>query len=117
MVGREQIDAQAAKNLGESLRYTAGVVPEFRGAASGNFDQIIVRGYSVDRYWDGLKIPGLGNYGTPNPDLYLMERVEVLKGPASVLFGQASPGGVVNMVSKRPLPVPPRKAALRSRPR
>ena len=106
VVTREQIDAQAAKNLGESLRYTAGVVSEFRGAASGNFDQIVVRGYTADRYWDGLKIPAIGNYGTPNPDLYLMERVEVLKGPASVLFGQASPGGVVNMVSKRPLPIP-----------
>lgn len=106
IVTRDQIDDQAATNVGEALRYTAGVVPEFRGAASGGFDQIIVRGYTADRYWDGLKIPAIGSFGTPNPDLFLLERVEVLKGPSSVLFGQAAPGGIVNLVSRRPTVAP-----------
>lgn len=106
VVTRDQIDDQAATNVGEALRYTAGVVPEFRGVSSGSFDQIIVRGYTADRYWDGLKIPGIGTYGAPNPDLFLLQRVEVLKGPSSVLFGQGTPGGIVNLVSRRPVATP-----------
>lgn len=109
VVTRDQIDDQGARNLGEALRYTSGVAPEFRGISGGNFDQIIVRGYTVDRYWDGLKVPAIGSYASPMPDLYLFERVEVLKGPSSVLFGQASPGGVVNQVSKRPTATPTRE--------
>ncbi|SEG36111.1 TonB-dependent siderophore receptor [Bosea lathyri] len=106
VVTRDQIEAQGARGVGEALRYTAGVVPEWRGVAAGNFGaaigSVMIRGYGVDGYWDGLKIPAIGTYGAPAPDLYLMDRIDVLKGPSSVLFGQATPGGALNLVSKRP---------------
>ncbi|WP_313192341.1 TonB-dependent siderophore receptor [Shinella zoogloeoides] len=106
VVNRKQIEAQGARGVGEALRYTAGVVPEWRGISGSNFGttlgSVLVRGYGVDGYWDGLKVPAIGSYGAPSPDLYLMERIEVLKGPSSVLFGQATPGGIVNSISKLP---------------
>jgi len=105
VVPREQIVAQDAANIGHALRYTADVVPEWRGLASATNDQIVVRGsagYSVDFNWDGLHVPTFGTIAVPNPDPYFLERIEVLKGPSSVLYGQAAANGMVNLVSKRP---------------
>lgn len=105
IVTREQIEMQAPATIGQALRYTAGVVPEWRGIASASNDAILVRGsagYSVDFYWDGLHVPTFGTIGVPNPDPYLFERIEVLKGPASVLYGQGAANGLVNYISKRP---------------
>lgn len=42
------------------------------------------------------------NYATPSVNPYALERVEVIKGPASVLYGRSEPGGLVNQVMKRP---------------
>lgn len=54
-------------------------------------------------YLDGAYLPYAGSLGgAPQIDPYTLERAEVLKGPASVLYGQNQPGGLVNLVSKRP---------------
>ncbi len=102
----DQITDQAAQTVSQALRYTPGVVAETRGASGAKFDLPSARGYSLDRYMDGMKIPSIGSYGTPHPDVYLFERLEVLKGPSSILYGQAAPGGILNMVSKRPTEEP-----------
>ena len=105
VVTREQIETQAAATVGQALRYTPGVVAEWRGMSSSKYDHLVVRGsagYTVDAYWDGLKIPSMGSIGGASPDTYFLERIEVLRGPASVLYGQGAANGLVQLVSKKP---------------
>ncbi|HEY9216356.1 MAG TPA: TonB-dependent siderophore receptor [Ancylobacter sp.] len=104
VVTRQQMDDQQVESVAEALRYTPGVFAEYRGASNLR-DEIFVRGfYYVPRYLDGLYLGGDQSYAKIYP--YLLERVELLSGPSSVLFGQANPGGIINMVSKKPLDVP-----------
>ncbi|CAB3845243.1 Ferrichrome outer membrane transporter/phage receptor [Achromobacter anxifer] len=102
IVTREQMTEQGAQTLNQVLRYTAGVATESRGATATRLDQFSVRGFSASTYLDGLRVFG-GRDALPQVDAYRLERVDVLKGPASVMYGQGGPGGVVNQVSKRPL--------------
>ncbi|PKR53299.1 TonB-dependent siderophore receptor [Thalassospira marina] len=98
VVPAEQIEDQQAGSVAEALRYSAGVFTEYRGM-SNQHDEMYVRGFSyVPRYLDGLDY-GLGSLGQVEP--YFLERVEVLRGPSSILYGQANPGGIVNLVSKK----------------
>ncbi|MBO0345598.1 TonB-dependent siderophore receptor [Roseibium limicola] len=99
VVSREQIEDQDAGSVSEALRYTPGVATEYRGQSNFH-DEMYVRGFGyVQRYVNGLEY-GWASSGKINP--FLLERVEVLKGPASILYGQASPGGIVNMTTKQP---------------
>lgn len=99
VVPSDQIEDQGAESVAEALRYTPGVATEYRG--SSNFhDEMYVRGFGyVPRYVNGLEY-GWSSLGKINP--WLLERIEVLKGPASILYGQASPGGIVNLTTKKP---------------
>ncbi|NBF12808.1 TonB-dependent siderophore receptor [Pseudomonas sp. Fl4BN1] len=103
VVTREQLDTQNVQNLSEALRYTTGVNSEPFGADNRN-DYIYIRGF--DQSNDGLFLDGLNllnrNYAMWRVDPYSLEQVDVIRGPSSVLFGQSSPGGLVNQVSKRP---------------
>ncbi|WP_426990720.1 TonB-dependent siderophore receptor [Cupriavidus sp. 30B13] len=104
VVTRAQMDAQAAQSVGEALRYTAGVVSEIRGGASAGSPYLFSRGFYLEQFLDGTRLPsdaGFG-YAVPGFDPYGLERIDVLHGPSSVLYGQANPGGVANLVSKRP---------------
>ncbi|MGC5703072.1 TonB-dependent siderophore receptor [Pseudomonas sp. NFXW11] len=105
VVTRDQMDAQQVQSVNEALRYTAGVQANTT-AASQRFDTISIRGFDVTTGMlrDGLK--GNTAQAWPKVEAYGLERIDVLKGPASVLFGQNSPGGVVNQISKRPLDKP-----------
>ena len=105
VVTKDQMRAQGAENLNQILRYTAGVIPETRGSTASRLDQMTIRGFSPAVYLDGLRMPGSRD-ASPQKDSFDLERVDVLRGPSSVLYGQASPSGVVNMVSKRPLDTP-----------
>jgi iron complex outermembrane receptor protein len=100
VVTQDQIQAQAAQNIQQAVRYTSGVRAEPQGADT-RFDTIYVRGFQADLYLDGMKLFTNG-FSTSIVEPYNLERIEVLHGPASVLYGQASPGGLVDMVSKRP---------------
>jgi iron complex outermembrane receptor protein len=111
VVTRDQIEAQGADSAKRALRYSAGIAAENR-ANFGGFDIMYSRGFALPRYQDGMRIQGDALAMTPQPELYDMERVEVLRGPASVLFGQGSPGGLVNMVTKRPTDTPFREILL-----
>lgn len=105
VIPRDLIDDQNAQSLNQILRYTAGVTPETRGAVATRYDQLTIRGFDADEYWNGMKLQSL-YYIAPQIETYLLERVEVLKGPSSVLYGQSPAGGLVNMVSKRPTETP-----------
>ncbi len=100
VITQAQIASQAAKTVTQALRYQAGVAAESTGSDS-RFDTIYVRGFEADEYLDGLRLPK--NYWSrPAWDPFLLSRIEVVKGPTSVLYGQTNPGGLVNLVSKTP---------------
>ncbi|CAD5107770.1 TonB-dependent siderophore receptor [Zestomonas carbonaria] len=106
VVTRQEMDDRGVQNLNDAVRYTAGVRSESAGIDS-RADDIRIRGFdagswSNSRYLDGLRVPRGGQWTTTQFDTYGLERVEVIKGPAAVLYGQVTPGGMINMVSKRP---------------
>ena len=87
-----------ALTLSNTLSYTAGVTGDAFGFATrGDFTSI--RGLDAPEYQDNLQVL-FGLYNNARSDIYTLEQVEVLKGPASVLYGQAAPGGIVSTVSK-----------------
>jgi len=99
VVTTEDFLARGALTLDDALNYTSGVVGDTFGFSTrGDFFQ--VRGLDVPEYRDNLQAL-FGNYNNTRPHLYTVDQVEVLKGPASVLYGQGSPGGIVNLASKR----------------
>ncbi|WP_372094859.1 TonB-dependent siderophore receptor [Tistrella mobilis] len=100
VVTRDQMDAQAAQTMPQALRYTAGMQTD-RNGADERTDFLYSRGFQVSQYLDGLRLIN-GTWAVPQIDSYGLERIEVVKGPASVLYGQVSPGGLANLVSKRP---------------
>lgn len=101
VITRDQIEAQAAQTLGEALNYSAGVVGQPFGA-DPRFDSPIVRGFDGRQlqYLNGLKL--MRTAGAPTMEVYGLERIDVVRGPASVMYGQGNPGGIINQVSKRP---------------
>lgn len=110
VVTRAQLDARGAMSLPEAVQYTAGVTTNNAGF-DPRFDQISIRGFSVNTkgdYLDGLRqTPGI--YATPRTETYLLEQIDVIKGPMSVLYGQGTPGGLVNRVSKQTSAAPLRE--------
>jgi iron complex outermembrane recepter protein len=113
VVTRDQIEAQGAQSLKEALDYTADIASSSRSNFTG-YDIMYSRGFILDQYLDGMKLQGSSAFFTPQPELYGLERIEVLRGPASMLYGQASPGGLVDMVSKRPSDTPFNEVILQS---
>ncbi|MDR2327756.1 MAG: TonB-dependent siderophore receptor [Acidovorax sp.] len=105
VVSKEQIESQGTQQLTQTLRYTPGLSADIRGDTS-RFDMMALRGIGgvsdTFLYLDGLRLPRGASYLVPQVDTHSLERVEVLKGPASVMYGQAPLGGIVSMVSKRP---------------
>jgi iron complex outermembrane receptor protein len=104
VVTAHQVDVQGARNLTQALRYTPGVNTGGFTDRNSIADEITSRGFApTPLYLDGAYIPYAGSLGgAPQIDPYTLERIEVLKGPSSVLYGQNQPGGLINMVSKRP---------------
>ncbi|WP_159588355.1 TonB-dependent siderophore receptor [Chelativorans xinjiangense] len=104
VVTADEIEARGAETLGTALRYTPSVNGELWGGDLRGYG-IQMRGFEVSSdafYVDGLKLRGT-NFAAFIPlDIYGAEGLEVLRGPSSVLYGQAGPGGIVNYVSKRP---------------
>lgn len=98
---------QGVQSVGEALRYMPGVVAEESGGTDLRLDQFMVRGFSNTMpFIDGLTTNTRYTLLSPKVDPYGLERVEVLRGPASVLYGQNVPGGLVNLITKRPTSTP-----------
>lgn len=107
VITREQIDDTASKTVQQAMRYTPGIFTGQVGA-SNRYDYVVMRGFadnSVDNiYLDGLKAMGdSGTFSSMQVDPYFLERIDVLKGPSSVLYGRSLPGGLVALTSKKPL--------------
>ncbi|WP_312427737.1 TonB-dependent siderophore receptor [Achromobacter sp.] len=99
VVPRAVLDAQQAQTLADALHNVPGVVANQFGRRG--WDDLIIRGQvaSDSLFLDGLRTAASNRVAE---QLFGVEQVEVLKGPASLLYGQVLPGGLVNMVSKRP---------------
>ncbi|HAJ3524003.1 ferrichrome porin FhuA [Escherichia coli] len=109
VVTAEEMALHQPKSVKEALSYTPGVAVGTRGA-SNTYDYLIIRGFAADgqsqnNYLNGLKMQG-NFYNDAVIDPYMLERAEIMRGPVSVLYGKSSPGGLLNMVSKRPTTEP-----------
>lgn len=105
IVTADQIEAQQAQDLGQALRYVPGVASEPFGFEP-RFTFLKIRGLDATTdglYKDGLQLRNPGYITSYSLEPYGAERIEVPKGPASVLYGAGSAGGLVNYVSKRPV--------------
>ena len=109
VVTREEMETKQPQTVKDALSYTPGVFST-RGSSSA-YDVVSIRGFTTsstvntNQYLDGMKLQG-DNYSEASMDPYFLERVELLRGPVSVLYGKSNPGGVVSMVSKRPTTEP-----------
>ncbi|MEF2070119.1 TonB-dependent siderophore receptor [Consotaella aegiceratis] len=102
VIGREELDDRGVEKVDEALRYTAGVFAQPFGYDSDT-DWIYIRGFDATQsgaYLDGLQLYQYAFAGII-VDPFLVDRIEVLRGPASVLYGGSNAGGLVNSVSKR----------------
>ncbi len=109
VVTAEEMALHQPKSVKEALSYTPGVAVGTRGA-SNTYDYLIIRGFAADgqsqnNYLNGLKMQG-NFYNDAVIDPYMLEHAEIMRGPVSVLYGKSSPGGLLNMVSKRPTTEP-----------
>jgi iron complex outermembrane receptor protein len=100
VVTSAQVEARGAIGLQEALRYSAGVRTEPNGS-DFRFDYVTARGgFNAARYVDGMRTPD--SSFAPRTEIYNLERIEVLRGPSSVLYGQGAAGGILNSITKRP---------------
>lgn len=99
VIPRDAIEDSGATRLRDALDYAGGVgrANNFGGQGLTTFT---VRGFTTGEFYrNGFPI----NRGYPNaPDAYTIERLEVLRGPASTLYGRGDPGGTFNLVTKQP---------------
>lgn len=106
VVTRQRIQDQGSQTLTDILGYVPGIfAPPFAVGDSLAGDLFSIRGYNATDYGYGLLKDGLrlqGNRYDTTTEPYGLERTEVFRGPSSILYGENAPGGLVNLVSKRP---------------
>ncbi|WP_075181048.1 TonB-dependent siderophore receptor [Pantoea sp. 1.19] len=107
VITRQQMQDQGAMTVNQALNYTAGTFTNFGGAAS-RYDTVSLRGFhggDVDNiFLDGLRLMSdPGSYNVLQVDPWFLERIDVIRGPSSALYGQTVPGGLVMETSKNPL--------------
>ncbi|WPZ34002.1 TonB-dependent siderophore receptor [Thalassobaculum sp. OXR-137] len=103
ILGREDLERFNADSVSESLRYTPGVTADVFGNDT-DYDWLRIRGFQADQtgtYLDNAQNLSFA-FGSFYIDPYALERIEVLRGPSSALYGGSNPGGIVNYISKRP---------------
>lgn len=99
-VSAQQMQDAGVTKLDEALRGEAGVLSQPYGSDNGN-DWFKVRGFDAVNYQDGIRQIKDGYYWA-STEPWGLEAVELIRGPSSSLYGDASPGGIINSVSKRP---------------
>ncbi|MFC7396914.1 TonB-dependent siderophore receptor [Chelatococcus sp. GCM10030263] len=107
VVGRDQMDAQRAQSIGEATRYSPGIRSNTFGSDFRN-DWFLIRGFKAEDtgyFLNGLQLFGY-NYATFKLEPYGLERIDILRGPTSFLYGGSTPGGLINAVSKMPTTEP-----------
>ncbi|HEV7314115.1 TonB-dependent siderophore receptor [Sphingopyxis sp.] len=100
VITADQFEAQGAISISDTVKYAAGVLANPYGRDT-RVDGFNVRGLDALQFRDGMR-DIFSYYASITSDPYNFSRVEIVRGPASVLFGQGSIGGLVNLVSKTP---------------
>jgi iron complex outermembrane receptor protein len=101
VVTADRITDQGALTVQETLRYVPGVFADAYGPDSrGDYPRI--RGQDPNIYLDGTRVVNTFTFNEWRTDPYTLERIEVLRGPSSVLYGDTSTAGLLNLISKRP---------------
>ena len=114
VITADRMEQLGATTLNEALNYTAGVRPNVYGSDS-RYDWVSIRGFDAyfpGFYFDGLFARNNNTWAVWRVEPYGAERIEVLKGPSSVLYGQTNPGGLINVVTKRPTEQPVREVEM-----
>ncbi|UFP97057.1 TonB-dependent siderophore receptor [Gloeobacter morelensis MG652769] len=101
VIPRQVIDDQGAIRITEALRNVSGV--SF-GTGAGRTDTFVIRGFAANQFQNGFLDDF--NASISFRESANIERIEVVKGPASVLFGRAEPSGIINLITKQPLNKP-----------
>ncbi|MBK5004450.1 TonB-dependent siderophore receptor [Pseudomonas sp. S32] len=97
---REQMKDRGVHSLDDAVRYMPGIVSASFGSDT-RYDWMRVRGFEPTQFLDGLPLPR-GVYANPKAETWNLDRLALLRGPASSLYGQTPPGGLLDMVSRRP---------------
>ncbi len=106
VISAREISDLGLQNLNQALRFVAGVTPEQRGASAEVYDQFKLRGFDAPVFLDGLYYVGQSDatgYAAAQADVSRLDRIEVVKGSSSALYGKSGPGGLVNLESKLPI--------------
>lgn len=106
VISRGEFERRGAQSVQRAANYTPGIFTNQVGA-SNRYDYLVLRGFSDgsigNTYLDGLKLMGDTNsYTATVIDPWFLDSIEVVRGPASVLYGRASPGGLVALKSRKP---------------
>ncbi|MDB6453038.1 TonB-dependent siderophore receptor [Falsirhodobacter sp. 20TX0035] len=102
VITQKELRDRGVQSTEQALQYTAGVVTDFYGS-DDRWDYFKIRGFNATTYRDGLRVGGSGQSANNlREDVFAYERVEVLKGADTTLFGVSDPGGMVNYVTKTP---------------
>lgn len=106
VITKAQLEDQKPRSITEALSYTPGAFTGLVGS-SNRYDYVALRGFkdsSVDStVLDGLRfLSDQGTYSSMQIDPYFLERIDIIRGPSSVMYGQASPGGLVALSSSKP---------------
>lgn len=106
-ITREQMDDQNPQSVRDALNYTPGVLSQ--ADVTSRYDSVFIRGFGgfglstdVVDFLDGLKLPRGQAFALPSVDPFLLDRIDVLRGPSAVLYGQTTPGGLVDQISRAP---------------
>jgi iron complex outermembrane receptor protein len=103
VVPRDLIDDQSADSLNDLLHDVSGLAPSIGGSA-GRTDDLLIRGFRVQGNMDDFRKNGFRDSSRVQRELANIDRIEVLKGPAAVLYGAVGePSGLVNFITKQPL--------------
>lgn len=105
VIGNTRIKEEGAKQLDEVTRYEAGFLSQPYGADLDTTDWLKLRGFDASLTLDGTALYKGGYFGW-SPDMYGVERIEVIKGANSLIYGSSQSGGLINLVSKRPTKTP-----------
>lgn len=100
VVGREVMEDQQALSVGDTLRNVSGVYVR-QGPDGNTMDSFSIRGFQADSY-GATYLDGVKDFSRAPAELAGLERVEVLKGPAAIMYGRIEPGGMINRISKTP---------------
>lgn len=95
LISGDFLAATNIKTMGEVAQYTPGAL--FAGDGENIRTEVKLRGFVSGRALDGLPMP----VGAFEPDYSSVDRMEIVKGPSSVVYGNGSPGGLVNLISKK----------------